>query len=105
MKHNLKITLILFGMFVITQFIGLYIVNYYSPVKIIDGQVQNVSAPSLPYGMQPPDVETEKDFWSLYLPSIIFAFLVAILLLFFLMRFKSEFILRLWFFIVVVLAL
>ena len=29
MKHNLKITAILLGMFIITQFIGLYVVNHY----------------------------------------------------------------------------
>jgi len=104
MKHNIKITLILLAMFIATQFIGLYVVDYYSPVKIVDGEMQNVSAPALPYGMQTPEVQEEMDFYKLF-PSIIIAFILAISLLFLLTRFKAEFILKLWFFAVVTIAL
>jgi len=91
-------------MFIIAQFIGLYVVSFYSPVKIVDGQKVNVSAPALPYGMQPPEIQEEADFYKI-LPSIIIAFVIAIAILFLLTKFKSEFILRLWFFAVIIIAL
>lgn len=104
MKHNVKITIILLAMFIVTQFIGLYVVDHYSKIKVVDGQIQNVSAPNLPFGFETPEVETEGEFAGIFI-SIIIAFVFAIFLLFILMKFKSEFILRLWFFIVVIIAL
>src|SRR3989339_719715 len=105
MKHNLKITFILLAMFILTQFIGLYVVNYYSPVKIIEGEIQNVTEPKiLPFGMESPKVEKESDYYNFF-SSIIISFVIAILLLTFLTKFKAEFILKLWFFIVVMIAL
>ncbi len=88
MKHNLKITLILLAMFLITQLIGLAVINAYSTVD-------------LPYGMQPPEnIEPVKGS-----SSLVFAFIVAMLLFFLLMKFKLKTVLRLWFFIVVIVAL
>jgi len=104
MKHNLKITIILLAMFVITQFIGLYVVNFYSPMKIVDGVSQNVSAPDLPYGLEPPEFQTQKEYFAVF-PFIITAFVIAVLIMFFLSKFDWEFILKLWFFIVVAIAL
>ncbi|MEK6906771.1 MAG: presenilin family intramembrane aspartyl protease [Nanoarchaeota archaeon] len=104
MKHNIKITLILLGMFIITQFIGLYVVNYYSPTKITDGVIMNKSAPALPYGLETPKIESNNDFYTLF-PSIIIAFIISISLLFFLSKFDMKFILKAWFFLVVVIAL
>ncbi|MEK6845083.1 MAG: hypothetical protein AABX44_02400, partial [Nanoarchaeota archaeon] len=80
MKHKLIIILILLGMFLVTQFIGLYVVNHYSDNE-------------LPYGMEPPE---EIDPVSAF-PSIIIAFIIAIALFFLLTKFKIEFILKLWF--------
>jgi len=94
MKHKITITIILLSMFLVTQFIGLYVVNYYL-------QDDN----DLPYGMQTPEVEKEADFYTTFLPSIIIAFVIAIAILFFLTRFKIDFILKAWFFIVVAIAL
>ncbi len=93
MKHTIKVTAIILAMFVVTQFIGLYVVNYYSP----DDKV-------LPFGLDTPEIEKESDYYSLF-SGIIIAFVIAILLLFFLMKFKVEFILKLWFFVVVTIAL
>ena len=93
MKHNLKITVILLAMFLITQFIGLYVVNHY----------QNPEN-KLPLGMETPKVEKESDYYGFF-SAIVIAFVIAILLLFLLMRFKAEFVLKLWFFIVVIIAL
>jgi len=109
MKHNIKITAILLAMFLVTQLIGLYVVNFYSPIKVVKTETGviipvNVSAPQLPYGMETPEFQNQSDFYDIF-PSIIIAFIVAIFLLFILTRFKAEFILRLWFFAVVAIAL
>ena len=80
-------------MFIITQFIGLYVVNHYS----LPGE-------GLPYGMDVPEIEEEKQFFQVF-PSIIIAFIIAIVLLFLLIKFKFAFIMKLWFFFVVVIAL
>jgi len=92
MKHKLTIVLVLLGMFLITQLIGLYVVKHYS-------QDEN----KLPYGMDPPKLsEKEK---TQFFPSIVLAFVIAIALFFLLTKFKVAFILKLWFFAVVIIAL
>ena len=93
MKHKVAITIILLGMFLITQVIGLFVVNHYL-------QPDN----DLPLGLQTPELEKEKDFYSVF-PSIIIAFIIAIVLFFLLTRFKIEIILKIWFLLVVILAL
>lgn len=92
-------------MFVITQFIGLYVLtsNPFTTQMEVDGVMQEVSNPALSW-IQPPEIEQESDFGT-YLGSIIFAFVFAILILFLLTKFKIDFILRAWFFVVVSLAL
>lgn len=105
MKHNVKITLILLSMFLITQFIGLYVINS-DPFHItteVNGAIETVSNPVLSW-IEPPKIEQESDF-NLYLGSIIFAFVIAILIILFLTKFKIAFILKAWFFTVVVIAL
>ena len=94
MKHNIKITLILLIMFLVTQFIGLYVVNHYS----------NPENP-LPYGMETPEIQDNSDFYTSLFPSIIIAFIIAVVLLILFTRFKLDFIMRLWFFVVVLIAL
>jgi presenilin-like A22 family membrane protease len=99
MKHSLIITLILLGMFILTQLLGLFIVYQYTPKQvIIDGDVQNI-APQLPYGTQPPEIEPK-----ISLISILFAFVLAISIFFLLSSIRAELIIKIWFFIVVVLA-
>lgn len=93
MKHKAIIVFILLGMFLVTQVIGLYVVNHYS-------KDEN----KLPYGMEPPEIEEEKVFYEVF-PSIILAFIVAIALFFLLIKFKIEFIIRIWFLIVIIIAL
>lgn len=92
-------------MFVITQFIGLYVINS-DPFHIkteINGTTEITSNPALSW-IQPPEIQEQSDF-GVYFGSIIFAFIFAIFLLFLLTKFKIDFILRIWFFIVVVIAL
>ncbi len=81
-------------MFLITQFIGLYVINHYS----IQGNL-------LPYGMETPRIENNSDFYTSFFPSIIIAFIFAIVLLILLTRFNLGFVLKLWFFVVVLIAL
>ncbi len=94
MKHNIKITFFLLSMFIVTQFIGIFVVNHYV-------QAGN----NLPYGMSPPQAEQESDFFTSFLPSIIIAFIIAIVVLFLLIKFNAEAVLKVWFFVVVAIAL
>ena len=81
MKHTLKITILLLSMFILTQFIGMYVVNYYSPVHVVAGQAVNVSAPILPYGLNPPQPTQASDYASFF-SGIVIAFIIAVLLFF-----------------------
>ena len=104
MKHKTSITIILLGMFLITQLIGIFVISSYLPkqgIEIINGTEQNVTiTPQLPYGMQPPQVEP-----GFSLVSIIISFIFAILLIFILTKVKAVIFIRIWFFIVVIMAL
>lgn len=91
MKHNWKLVAILLLMFIITQFIGLYVVNYYSDKD-------------LPLGLDTPEVTENKEYNQIFF-SIIIAFVIAVSLLFLLTHFKIEFLLKIWFLLVVSIAL
>jgi len=88
MKHTWQMTLTLLAMFLITQLIGLAVIHVYSTAE-------------LPYNMQPPE-DLEPKF---SLMTIILAFVVAIVLVLLLSKIKATLFLRLWFFIVVILAI
>ena len=106
MKHNWKITALLLFMFVATQFIGLYVIDsdpFHIKVTQPNGTIETVTNPDLSW-IQPPEIQQESDFTA-YLGSIIFAFVIAILILFLLTKFKIDIILRVWFFVVVAIAL
>lgn len=90
MKHNLKITLVILAMFLITQFIGIFVVSHYS----------NSHNP-LPYGMDAPKTENTGS----YFPSIVIAFIFAIVLFIIISKFKLAIVMRMWFFAVVLIAL
>lgn len=95
MKHTLKITLIILAMFLVTQVLGLYIVNFYMSDGI-----------QLPYGFaENSTIEKEQSFQKEVLTSIIISFIVAIALILLLMRTKLVWLLRGWFFVVISLAL
>jgi presenilin-like A22 family membrane protease len=103
MKHNKQITLILISMFLITQLIGLAVI-YADPLNIsyVDdtGQTVETQNPALSF-IQPPEIEQETDFISKVLPSIVIAFVIAIVILFLLTHLKAAIFIRIWFFIVV----
>ena len=91
MKHNLKITAILLSMFILTQLIGIYVVNYYSSENAM-----------LPFDLDSQQIDSSNPG---VLPSIIFAFIIAIFILFLFMKLHLKFILRAWFFLVMALSL
>lgn len=90
MKHSLKIVIILLLMFFITQLLGLAVASIYAS-----------NSDNIPFGMAPPEGITPTT----SLISIIFAIAFAVLLILLLMRFRTTFFLRIWFFVVVVLAI
>ncbi len=105
MKHNIPMTILLLAMFVATQLIGLYVINS-DPFHIsqeINGTVETTENPALSF-VQPPEIQEESDF-GIYFSSIVVAFIFAIVILFLLTKFKIDFVLRIWFFAVVAIAL
>ncbi len=93
MKHNQKITYILLSMFIVTQFLGLYVVDFYSSPEN-----------PLPYGLEVPAAQNTGEYTS-YFSTIIFAFILAILIFVLLTKLKLALVLKIWFFLVVWIAL
>jgi len=92
-------------MFLVAQFIGLYVVGTYAQEKVMNGEVVNNTGKIFPYGMGFDPEETEDlDSFSIIF-SFLFSFIIAISLIFLLIRIKSRFILKIWFFTIVVVAL
>jgi presenilin-like A22 family membrane protease len=93
-------------MFLVTQFIGLFVVNAYAPesLTILNPETGEqeimMSEGSLPFGLQTPSDEPTPNFL-----SIVFAFALAFALIFILMKYKWKMVIRLWFFFVIALAL
>jgi presenilin-like A22 family membrane protease len=104
MKHNNKVTIIILAMFLLTQFIGLFVINQYATEKIIDGELTQVNATkSLPYGMEIP--ETEETTYETNFISLLFSFIIAIALIFLLTRIRAKKVMKIWFFLVTIIAL
>lgn len=87
MKHAFGITLLLLSMFLFTQILGLVVISIYQ-------------SHTLPYGMQPPEIKPE-----ISLLSIIISIFLVVLFVFLLMKIKALWIIKIWFFSVVALAL
>jgi presenilin-like A22 family membrane protease len=105
MKHNLQITILLLTMFLVTQLLGIVVLKAdpFHINKEVNGSIQKVPNPYLSW-IQPPEATTAKESYSL-LTSLIISFTIAIILLLVLSRFKIEFVLKSWFFLVVAIAL
>jgi len=93
MKHNIQITAILITMFIITQLIGLFVINFYSTPEN-----------KLPYGMEPPE-ELKQQSTTSGLISILISFTIAVVLFFVLTRLNAVTFLRIWFFVVTTIAI
>lgn len=104
MKHKLKISILIVVMFLIAQFIGLYVVNAYATQKVVNGQVVNQTGKVLPYGMGFHGEEQGLDAASI-LFSFLFSLLITIGIILVLVKIKARFIMRLWFFAVSAIAL
>ncbi|MSS75289.1 hypothetical protein EXS73_03720 [Candidatus Pacearchaeota archaeon] len=103
MKHTLKITLLILGLFIATQLLGLVILNDYRPEVLVftfNGTEVNQTVHNLPYGLEPPQQEPAYS-----LISFIIAFILAIGLMVAIMKSNLIIIMRIWFAIVIVLAL
>jgi presenilin-like A22 family membrane protease len=81
MKHNIKISLIIVGLFLAAQFIGLFIVNSYFSQE-------------LPFGIETPEFQEEVS----YIP-LIFAIILATAFALILVKFGAEKIWKTWFFL------
>ncbi|MGC9309713.1 MAG: presenilin family intramembrane aspartyl protease [Candidatus Nanoarchaeia archaeon] len=108
MKHKLSITLTILGMFLLIQFIGLYVVNIYSPTQqqIVNetGQVENITIKNpLPYNLEPPEQAMDNP-WQLFY-NLLIGFVLAIFLIMIFMKYKWKTIIKIWFFVVIILAL
>lgn len=106
MKHSMKITLILVAMFFIAQIIGLFVTYAYLPQETIvvnqsTGVSETVSSYDLPYGFNPPQDVTPQ----ISVFSILAGIILAVLLVFLIMRLKATYVLRVWFFVVVTIGL
>lgn len=92
-------------MFLATQFIGLYVVNQYAPktesfFNTTTNQTETIiTGNALPFGLSTQESD-KPDFI-----GIIFSFILAFLVIFFLMKYKWKLIMKIWFFLVVAIAL
>ncbi|MBS3084485.1 hypothetical protein J4411_01070 [Candidatus Pacearchaeota archaeon] len=104
MKHNKKITIIILIMFLIAQFIGLYVVNTYAQEKVVNGEIVNSTGKGLPYGME-FDMNDENIDSASILISFLISLIIAVSLIFLLIKINARFIMRTWFFVVSTIAL
>lgn len=95
MKHTLKITMLLVGIFFITQIIGLVITNRYIDHKKI-AETGKVEFEPLPYDIERPQVKESTSFiW------IIFSILIGTAIFLILIRYKIFKVWKFWFFLAV----
>ena len=97
MKHEVKITALLLLMFLATQLIGLAVIDAYSPKTVTSTlsngtQITEVKNVSIPYGMQPPEMEPKIGF-----ANIAIALVIAIFIFFLLMKIQAATLIRAWF--------
>jgi presenilin-like A22 family membrane protease len=86
-------------MFLVTQFIGIFVVNAYTPKQIFNqttGEISVAPESQLPFGIETPETN---------FITIIFYFIIAFALIFILMKYKWKIVIRIWFLLVIILAL
>ncbi len=98
MKHTLKITLVLLGIFLLAQFIGIGVLyNYIDKEK--SAETGETVFEELPIGERPPLEEKTSFLW------IILAVLIGTGILLLLIKYRIYLLWKIWFLIAVVLAL
>jgi len=92
-------------MFVITQFIGLFVLSLdpFHIQTVVNGQIQLIENPWLSF-VQPPAIQQQSDF-GMYFGSMIVSFVIAIIILFLFTKYKVANLMKIWFFLVVAMAL
>jgi len=104
MKTSLKVAGLLLIMFFVTQLIGIAVIGTYSPQTTqieVNGTLTNSTTYNLPSWVAPPQ-EVDESSTLIYIISAIFLGVILMLLL---MKFKAEVFLRIWFFVVISIAL
>ncbi|MBW2995862.1 hypothetical protein KY332_01030 [Candidatus Woesearchaeota archaeon] len=99
MKHSLKITIILALSFLLSQIIGLAVVNEYIDHST-SVETGNVTWTALPYDIARPEVEESSSFI-----FIIAAILLGTLLVFLIIKFGKVYLWKTWFFLAVAVTL
>lgn len=103
MKHNWPVTLLLIGMFLLAQVIGLFIIKSYIDVQksVETGQVSWKELPAIGgYGMQRPEATP-----GVSVAYILIALIIGTILILLIMRLKKVMLWKLWFWLAVVLCL
>lgn len=106
MKHTRKVIALLIGMFLLAQLIGLYVSHAYIPHSVpiyneTTGENYTQTRYDIPYGLGPPeDIEPASS-----VVSIMIALIIAVCLVFLLIRLRAEIVLRYWFFVVVTIGI
>ena len=99
MKHTVKVTAILLGLFILTQLIGLTIIQAYINPEASQ-ESKEVVYQSLPYNLETPEIEQQTSF--IY---IMIAILIGTALVLVLMKFKKVGIWKTWLFLSVTICL
>ena len=95
MKSPIRITIIILAMFIIAQLIGLAVINFYSQENM-----------KLPYGFdQQEQISQTPNFSYYFIANLIFSFVIVLIFIAVLMKFKSGIIMKIWFFSVVVITI
>lgn len=103
MKHNWTITVMLVGLFLLAQVIGLHIVHaYIDPVKTAEtGETEWKELPTIAgQGLERPDVEPKVS-----VIYILVAIIIGTILILFIMRWQKVMIWKVWFWLAVTLCL
>lgn len=106
MKHSIRITSILLLLFFAAQLIGLYVTAAYAPETVTaynatNNSYYNTTFYEIPYGLAPPEhVEPSSS-----VISIAISIIIAVCVLFLLMRLGAEKFLRAWFLLVIILGI
>ena len=110
MKHSLRITILLILFFLLSQIIGLFVVSQYITVEEVEKidlitnetyVVNETIALDLPHNIERPQFNTSSEF----ITYLVIAILLATILFLFLIKIKTYFLWKLWFFFAVFLCL
>lgn len=103
MKQENKTKLIILTLFLITQFVGILLINNYYPIIDYDeeNQIKNITQEKLPFGLS----TTTNENTSINIISLIFSFIFVLFLFTLLIKYKTKNILKIWFSFIVILSL